>query len=63
MSVAITPDYMQFVMVLFWVVVLEGFLKILAGLLHVERDHRTHYGAIDMIAGFVLLIIAAWVVF
>ena len=63
MIISIAPDYAQFVVILFWVVVIEGFAKIIAGLLHVKKDARTHNGGIEIIAGIIWLLVVAWVMF
>ena len=63
MSVAIAPDYMQFVFILFWMYVIRAILYIIGGMARADKDIRTCYNATDAISGIIMLIIAAWVAF
>ena len=61
MTISISPNYEMFLtMLLIWWII-RGSVLIVAGLTHLDKDKSAKHGSFDVVAGFVLLLLSAWV--
>ena len=61
MTIAISPNYELFLTLLFIWWIIRGFTLIVVGLAHIKKDRSITYGSFDAVAGFVFLLLSAWV--
>ena len=61
MILDITPNIELFVWLVIIAWVVNAVCNILCGLLQVEKNHRTHYGYTEVIAGTLSLGVVIWV--
>jgi len=61
MTISISPNYELFLMMLFVWWIIKGFVLIIVGLTHAKKDRSTTYGSIEVVFGFVFLLLSACV--
>ena len=61
MMIELSPNYELFVQILLVMWVLRGVFSVVYGALEAEKPKQDRYGSIDIIMGFVYLLLVTWV--